>query len=234
MIQEKILRLEEFLLNKRFVLGEEERIMSSQEIKAILFELQYFDEAFETSLENDFARKVITGRIKGIEKYLLYKKFLTLIRNEINLAKISKDDKVLFIGSGPLPMTAILLNRFAGCSVDCCEKRKRSVSLSKKVVLEFGLSKKIKIFHRKGQELDDGSYAVIIIACLAKPKDKILKRVWSIVSLNTRIICRISDGIKQIFYEPNESYILEAYTPINKMHAKSNRTFSSVLLIKSK
>lgn len=230
-IKSNILKLERLILNKKFIPDIETEIIKSEEIRNILPTLQHFYEVFETNLESEFVNSFLNGRT-AFSRYMLYKRFVMLVKNEINLTKISKTDHILFIGSGPLPITAILLSKFVGCPIDCYDKNKEFVRLSRKVVSKLRLQKGIGIYHKKGENLIKKHYSIVIVALLAKPKDKILKRVWVKISPNARVICRTSDGVRQVFYEQTDPNILRLYNPVKKVYAKGNQTISSVLLVK--
>lgn len=58
--------------------------------------------------------------------------------------------------------------------MDCYDKNPESAQLSRDLLTHLKLTDKINITTKKGEELDK-IYDVIIIALLAKPKDKILR-----------------------------------------------------------
>ncbi|MEK6858004.1 MAG: hypothetical protein AABX39_05450, partial [Nanoarchaeota archaeon] len=89
-----------------------------------------------------------------------------------------------------------------------------------------------KIYNKKGENLSENKYSVIVIALLAKPKDKILHKVWNESIKGTRIICRTSDGVREVFYERTNPGLLSEYLPVKKIFAKNDQTISSDLLIK--
>lgn len=122
-VKDNALMLENLLLNKKFTPSEESEIMTCLTKNELLKKLQSLYEKFETDLEISFAEEILKNNLADYRQYLLYKRFMVLIKNEIKLAKMERGEKILFIGSGPLPITAILLNSLTGCSVDCYEKK---------------------------------------------------------------------------------------------------------------
>ena len=197
----------------------------------LLSKLQLLYETFETNLEIDFAQDIIQGK-KTIKDYLLTKRFITLIRNEVKLGKMTKNDKVLFIGCGPFPISAILFNQFVGCHIDCYEKRKYRANLANKVLAKLDLSDTIKVIHKKGETISDDKYNTVVIALLAKPKDKILDRIYRMVKPHTRIVCRTSDSENKVFYEDTNEKLLKKYHTEYKVPATGDQTISSILLVK--
>jgi hypothetical protein len=84
---------------------------------------------------------------------------------------------------------------------------------------------------KKGEMLTDSSYTAVILALLAQPKEKILRRVWRNTKKGTRIICRTSDGLRQVFYA-SANPLLKSYMVAGKVFAIGDQTISSALLIK--
>lgn len=229
MVKKSGLSLEELLLSSsRDVLKKVESCLKNQEL---LRSLQLLYETFETNLEIDFSQDVIRGR-KSAQDYLLTSRFKTLIKNEVSLGKMSKNDRVLFIGSGPFPVSAILYNQIAGCRVDCYEKVLSRVALANSALKKLGLIDVVKTFHKSGEELTSGKYDVVIVALLAKPKKKILKKLASVLKPGTRIICRTADGVNKFFYEETGVGLLSQFKVAKKMSAKKDQTISSLLLMK--
>ena len=181
----------------------------------IFYKLQVLYETFETNLEYEFATAVIKGK-KNVRDYLLTKRFITLIKNEISLGKITKNDKVLFIGSGPFPISPILFNHFTGCHVDCYEKVKDRVEISNKALSKLGLSNLIEAFYKKGEEISSNKYNVIIIALLAKPKDRILKKILVTVNPGTKSISRPAESVNNVYYEETDNKLLKGYKIVKK------------------
>src|SRR5919108_838511 len=109
------LMLESTLLNKKFTSSEEDELFNYLSKRGSLRKIQLVYEKFETNLEVSFAREILRKNLSTYQPYLMYERFMNLIKNEIKLANIKRGEKVLFIGSGPFPITAILLNKLAGC-----------------------------------------------------------------------------------------------------------------------
>jgi nicotianamine synthase-like protein len=226
------LMLENLLLNKKFTFSEEDELLDYLSKKGSLRKIQLLYEKFETGLEVSFAREIVREHLSAYQPYLMYERFMDLIKNEIKLAYIERRENVLFLGSGPFPITAILLNKLAGCNVDCYEKDKKYVELSKKVISQLGLAGKIRIKNIKGECFSNNNYSTIIVALLAKPKGKILQMLKESISIDTKIICRTSDKVRQVFYEATNENHLSGYKMVKKNYAKGNQTISSVLLKK--
>ena len=229
-VKSNCLALERLLLNKKFTKSEEGKVVASLQIAKALPLFQFSYDLFETNIEVEFVEDFLKGR-RHMKEYLLYDRFALLIKNEIDLATIKRDDRVLFVGSGPFPISAILLNKFTGCHVICYEKNRKYQALSSKLIKKLNLTSHITIVCKKGEMLMDSSYTSIIIALLAQPKEKILRRVWRNTKKGTSIICRTSDGLRQVFYASANDW-LKSYMVASKVFATGDQTISSVLLVK--
>lgn len=235
MINKISLTMENILLTKNFTFEEEKELYDFMVNGNMLIIFQKMYEVFETSLETRFARMMITKKENlkdDFTKYLLYNRFSTLVANEIDLAAITADDKVLFIGSGPIPISAILIHELSGAFVDCVERYKPSADLSLEVIHTLGYSDSIHVVNKEGVDIDYSQYSVILIALLAKPKDELLKSIWSQVSIGARVICRTSNLVRQAFYETTEESLIATYNPIGKVIARGDQTISSILLVR--
>lgn len=229
-VNNNALRLERLILHTSK--KDSNKIINYLKDPELYIRLQKLYDKFETNLEIKYAKQVINSSKNLLKNYLLFKRFNRLIKNEIKLASISKNDKVLFIGSGPFPISAMLLNQFVGCKIDCYEKDQDRVRLSRETLSYLGFAKKIWVFTKKGEDMDTKKYTVIVIALLAKPKDKILNRIFKIARSGTKIISRTADGKRKGLYEETDKNLFKRYKVISKVKAVANQTISSVLLIK--
>jgi precorrin-6B methylase 2 len=156
-------------------------------------------EKYETNLEYDFSNRLLEGKTSETE-YPLYERFTRLIEAEVALANVCENDRVLFIGSGPFPISAILISKFTSVNVYCIDKSQRACETSLEVVDHLGLGDKIKVKRDSGETSSLFGYDVVFVALLAQPKEKIFDCIWRHAPQNTRVICRTSDGVREAFY----------------------------------
>ncbi|MFA5828718.1 MAG: nicotianamine synthase family protein [Candidatus Shapirobacteria bacterium] len=226
-VKKNAVRMEKMVL----ALSSEDDCLIVERLKKIgkLIKLQILYETYKTELETDSAMEFLEGE-KTLEA-LMSKRSKTLITNEISIGKIRANDKILFIGSGPLPMSAILYNKYAACPVDCYEKDKNKANLSKKVLSKLGLLGKINVYCKSGEKLKTDKYNVIVVALLAKPKNKIFRAIYASMKPGTRVICRTSDAANKILYEETDEKLFKKYGFSKKNKADKNQTVSSVFYL---
>ncbi|MDH5545279.1 MAG: hypothetical protein OEZ43_06780 [Gammaproteobacteria bacterium] len=186
---------------------------------------------WETRLERRFVNFLDLGVVKHYLDYPLYARFERLISREVYLLRDRKPERVLFIGSGPMPVTALCMHHHLGVRIDCLEHNLNAVEESRVVIEKLGMSDAIHVIHGQGQEVNASLYDVIVVALLAKPKRKILESIAKTCSKDIRVVCRTSDGSRQVFYEPTVAdAIPDSFYAVEHAKAGVDDTISSVLL----
>ncbi|MBA6257674.1 MULTISPECIES: nicotianamine synthase family protein [unclassified Colwellia] len=157
--------------------------------------------AWETALENQFVTDLNSGKAFCYQQYILNKRFERLLCRETSMLKGKNIKKALFIGSGPVPISAIWLNHYLQVPVDGIDICSKSIDFSTKLINQLDLSDQINLMHQPNGNYDVSEYDVIIIALLAKPKSLILDNIYKTMNENCEIICRTSFGLRHILYE---------------------------------
>jgi len=111
-------------------------------------------------------------------------------RREYKTFDISKEDKVLHIGSGAFPLTEITLAETIGTSVIGIDKNLNAVKSANDVIYKKNLHDKIKIYHGNGIDYPVKNFDVIIVSSCASPMIKIVEHIFEAAKSNTRIIIR--------------------------------------------
>ncbi len=114
----------------------------------------------------------------------------------------TRPKRVLFIGSGPFPLSAIWLNRILGVSVDGIDVAPAAVRESSSLMASLGLENIIGLRHEPERSYDVSEYDLIVIALLAKPKEQILENIHRTARKDCTVICRTSFGLRSLLYEP--------------------------------
>jgi hypothetical protein len=83
-----------------------------------------------------------------LSHYSSYERYITVVDLEIallNQARHTDFRHVLMIGSGPLPMTVILLAQRFGIHVDCLDVNPEACTLSREVIQALGLDQQVRV-----------------------------------------------------------------------------------------
>ena len=188
---------------------------------------------WETQLERRFVNFLDNDVVRHYLDYPLFARFERLIQREVNLLQGYQPKKLLFIGSGPMPITALCLQHRLGTEIDCLERFQDAVDESKVVMKKLGMEGAINVFQGYGEDYDVSDYDVVLVALLAKPKRPILENILRHAADDVRVICRTSDNSRHVFYEPTltdaipEPFVIKGYAA-----AGIDDTISSVLLRK--
>ncbi len=188
---------------------------------------------WETVFETQFSESILNERVTSISEYHLYDRFKNLIKKELDILGSINFESILFIGSGPFPITAILLHQFADKRIDCLECNQDSAKISVSILQKLGLADKIKVHVGDGCTFDVSKFDVVLNALLAKPKHGILKNIRS-SNKKAVVLCRTSFGLRQLVYEGTSENSLNGFFSINKQLATFNDTISTLLLINKK
>lgn len=184
---------------------------------------------WETELESRFAQAILSDQISDSRKYTLYNRFHTLVSRELAMLDF-QPEKIAFIGSGPFPITAILVQQELQQPVDCIDYCSEAVECSQTVIHKLGLQQEIRILHGHGQKIDLSQYDLIVVALLAKPKWSILRNIRKQARDKCLVLCRTSHDWRTLVYEPTLEKHKLGYVQRNLNGATGKQTISTLLL----
>jgi hypothetical protein len=159
----------------------------------------------ETTIERSFASLTLGGGEALVlepdtisENYLV--RYEELARREIKLAGITARDRVLFIGSGPFPITAIEYCRQTGCTADCVDYVPEAVETSREAIHRLSLGARIRCHECRGEDFPAAEFSVVLVGVLAAPKQAIFDNLQTTCADGCRIIARTTFGLRQLIY----------------------------------
>ncbi|CBA16950.1 hypothetical protein XACN24_12055 [Xanthomonas albilineans] len=221
----------------------ESRIFYATEVDELVFGLRretphdkVLQEAYclwETTLERNFVSRLCGGSATAVSDYRLAGRLQRLVRREVSMLR-TQPERILFIGSGPLPLSAIWFSRILDVHVDGIDISKSAVEESSTLIKVLGLDRSIRIIHRNAVDYDVSNYDMIVIALLAKPKQLLLDNIARTARSDCTIVCRTSFGLRSLIYEPTffSSAILDNFDieDIRLVKGASDDTVSSLKL----
>jgi precorrin-6B methylase 2 len=110
---------------------------------------------------------------------------------------ISKSKKILHIGCGSYPLTAIILAKKFNKKVSAIDRNPKAVEKAKKIVKKKNLQDKINVFCADGKNYQINGYDTVIISGCTIPFEKIMLNVFKTTEPGSRIISRVSSDEKQ-------------------------------------
>jgi hypothetical protein len=186
-------------------------------------------------LERENAYEIIEGGDNAwdvLDTFHFYERYKGLLTNESNLVPFNENTKLVFIGSGPLPVTLIMFNKMFGCKCVGIEVEPSVAKLSRHIIRRLGLADEIKIVIGDERYVKYLDYDVIMVAAFAIPKSKVFGNLCEIVDTNTPILYRTYSGMRQMLYQPVKVIDLRGFHEENRMLPKGNVNNSSVLIKK--
>jgi D-arabinose 1-dehydrogenase-like Zn-dependent alcohol dehydrogenase len=132
--------------------------------------------------------KIIVKLPSLLLPYITY--YEDIVDNEINLAKITKQDIVLHIGCGPIPSTSLLVTQKTGVHTIGIDKNILSVQDAQHCVHAVHQENKIQIHHGNALTYVMQSFHVIIISQGIEPRYEILTHIANTMGSDTRVIFR--------------------------------------------
>lgn len=124
-----------------------------------------------------------------------------LIISEGKAAGIDSSSKVILIGAGATPYTAVALAREFGCSATGIDKDPIAAMMARLYLRSKARGLDVKVRNGNGRKFDVQSFDVVAIALHAKPKGEILKHLANSPNKNLRVILRNPRGKYVDMYE---------------------------------
>lgn len=124
----------------------------------------------------------------------------SIVEREIQLAGIKRHDRVLCVGGGAFPATAMEICRKTGAAVDVLDCDADAVFHARELLRKMGMWQ-IFVHHGCGQTFDPSPYTVVHVALQVRGRDKILANLRQKAEANTRVLVRLPREGLERFYD---------------------------------
>jgi len=121
--------------------------------------------------------------------YDMWLKMESCVRKEIITSNICKDSRVLIVGCGPFPSTAVIIARMAKAKIVAIDNKKLAVTLAKKYLVRMGL-KNVLIYQGDGRNFPVSNFDVIVINSSVNPRKEVLDNIFKFSKKGSVIVCR--------------------------------------------
>jgi len=155
---------------------------------------------WQTQLEERFAHRFVKGGL-SLQDYFLYKRFSALVKRELAMVPRSSIHRILFLGSGALPISAIRLHSETGLPVDCLARDSSAIEISRKVIRAYGMGDAVRVLGGQDSDYDTHNYDLIVIGILFPARKSVLKTIRKRSQPGCQVLCRTSHGSWQLVYE---------------------------------
>ncbi len=119
-------------------------------------------------------------------------RYRSVVMREIDLGGITGTDRVLNIGSGGVPFTAMLLAEMTGARVTALDLDPHAAGRARELVATMGLSELIDVKVGDGCRISAAPFSAALVALQAEPKGDILRN----------LLCTGLEGFRAIIREP--------------------------------
>ncbi len=127
------------------------------------------------------------------------------VKHELDELHINENSKVLFIGSGAFPISALTIASEKNAEVHCIDIDEEAVEMGRKVSLITGLQDNVRFSNSVRNDLHFAHNTThVLIASLVRNKREVLNELKDILQPHTKVILRYGNGLKSIFNYPLE------------------------------
>ncbi|WP_285765819.1 nicotianamine synthase family protein [Peribacillus sp. SI8-4] len=162
--------------------------------------------AIAEALMEEYYAESYVGKVRTLEdfrSFLYWRNYQELIQTEINeLQKVKSGIRSFaFVGSGPLPLSPLLLQHELGANMTCLDIDEQAYSLGRRIIQQLEGEATAEYVLNDGALHDYREFDLIWIASLVPNKADILKRIYQ-TQPEAIVAIRSADGIHQLLYEP--------------------------------
>ena len=127
-----------------------------------------------------------------------------IVKKEAELADIRENDRVLCIGGGACPFSAIMLHRLTRAKITVIDNNLNCVLVSRHAISQMGYSNSIEILYDDGCTIDPYKSSVVHLALQVCPLEQVFQTVKDRVAPGTRILVRKpKESIKELYSDMN-------------------------------
>lgn len=161
-----------------------------------------FRNLYSLRLEIENANSILASRApwEVLKKFTHFSNYTQLARTECQGAELKPGDNVVFLGSGPLPLSLIMLCHQHGLRGIGIEQEPDRAELSRKVLQKLELSDQIKIIAGNHFTLPlKEKSELLMVAAAAEPKKEISDHLATVLPAGTKVSYRIYEkGLRRL------------------------------------
>jgi len=170
-----------------------EELLSNPVFNSAFDVITRFRSMYTAKLEVEQAKAMIRSRDAwaALEDFAYLPNYLQLARTEYRGAGLKPEDCVLFLGSGPLPISLIVLCHQYGLRGIGIEQEPDRAELSRTVLDKLGLSDRIKIIEGNQYSVPlEERPELVMVAAQAEPKEVIFDHLATVLPAGTKVSYR--------------------------------------------
>jgi hypothetical protein len=177
-------------------------ILKSSDFDSLITVISQFRFTYNLKLEIEKAKSLLesSNPWETLRNFAFFPNYLQLAKTEYAGSGLKPRDHVLFLGSGPLPLSLITLCQAYGIKGTGIEQDGKRASLSREVISQLRLSESIKIIEGNHFTLPlEIGFNLYMIAAQAEPKKEIFEHLAKILPNGSKISYRTYEkGFRKI------------------------------------
>lgn len=153
----------------------------------------------ECEMEKYWARKLLSAEKLCLRDFWYIAEYEALCKAEADLIGNRTYDRITFLGSGALPLTAIMLaEMFPQAQVNCVDMDAEACTLSYALVQKSGLGARITILQQDATTYMPQPNELVICAALLQGADAVYEHI--LMQPDCDLIVRDSEGVYRFLY----------------------------------
>ena len=187
-----------------------EKILGEERINVLRSKIRELSSTGEYELETFWSENILQSNDTrtSISKFPYIKNYEVLVSNEVQALTscgIHTHHRILFVGSGPLPLSSMIMVEKYGFLVDNVDVDISACEVSRKIVEKLGLSSTVQIINKDILEIKDfSSYDAVFVAALVgkdgEEKTKIVDHIAQHARKGTHVILRSVTDLGVLLY----------------------------------
>lgn len=113
-----------------------------------------------------------------------------VVQREIELAGLKAGERVLQVGAGSIPFSAIYLAQLGGVSVCAIDIDQQAIARARKKVQELNLAHRVRVELGNGKDFPLTGFTAAFIALQAAPKEEIISHIMNKGRGGMRVVVR--------------------------------------------
>lgn len=214
-----------------------EEILCDKKLKPVIKHISCLKKTYGLKMEIEFAHSIINDPDpwRLLKRFKFYPNYIELARMEYKGGDLKPNDMVVFIGSGPLPMSLVSLYKQYGIKGIGIEQVPEYANLSQKLIKTLALTDSIRII--SGNHLSLPAHEkvqMVMVGADACPKDEIFTYLAKTLDNGTKLSYRIYEkGLRRLLDDKPVLDIPHEFKEYARIRPKPPVNNTSIFLIKN-
>ncbi|URN96411.1 MAG: hypothetical protein NAG76_09405 [Candidatus Pristimantibacillus lignocellulolyticus] len=219
----------------KLILSNEYILLNHKKLQDKLSEAEFLVE-LSVSREIVKSKSSASDVLTKLPTWSIYKSLvsqeLSMLRQFIRQNGHAEKLPIIFVGSGPMPLSAIILHLLSDVEVICLEMDSVAYEASCFLLERLGLADKVTVVMENGSQFDYSSYSRIFVASLVHNKLEVLEQIIHTTS-DPIVAVRTAEGIKQLMYEAIDESQLnkQGWRIVERTYPEENLVINSTLFL---